>query len=50
MGWFTDLVLLLLHLHANLSTTMIEGTCSSERSVLARPTRRHIPEDGILHE
>jgi hypothetical protein len=25
-------------------------TCSSETSVLTRPARRHIPEDGICHE
>jgi hypothetical protein len=27
----------------------IEGTRSSETSVLTRPTWRHIPEDCILH-
>jgi hypothetical protein len=27
----------------------MEATLSSETSVLARPTRRHIPEDGIIH-
>jgi hypothetical protein len=27
----------------------IEATRFSETSVLIRPTRRHIPEDGILH-
>jgi hypothetical protein len=26
----------------------MEATCSSETSVYNRPTRRHIPEDGIL--
>jgi hypothetical protein len=28
---------------------MMEAILSSETSVLARPTRRNIPEDGILH-
>jgi hypothetical protein len=27
----------------------MEATRSSETSVLTRPTRRHIPEDGTLH-
>jgi hypothetical protein len=27
----------------------MEETCSSETTVLTRTTRRHIPEDGILH-
>jgi hypothetical protein len=31
-----------------ISTLKMEATRSSEKSVLARPTRRHIPEDGIL--
>jgi hypothetical protein len=30
-------------------TVMIESTRSSETSILTRATRRHIPEDGILH-
>jgi hypothetical protein len=30
-------------------TLMMEATCSFETSVLIRTTRRHIPEDGILH-
>jgi hypothetical protein len=32
-----------------LSTLKMEATKSSEMSVLTRSTRRHIPEDGILH-
>jgi hypothetical protein len=28
----------------------MEATHSSETLVLRRPTRLHIPEDGILHE
>jgi hypothetical protein len=27
----------------------MEATCSSETSVYNKPTRRHMPEDGILH-
>jgi hypothetical protein len=34
---------------ADFSTLKIEAICSSEKSVYTRPTRRHIPEDGILH-
>jgi hypothetical protein len=32
-----------------LSTRTMEPIYSSETSVLARSTRRHIPEDGIPH-
>jgi hypothetical protein len=31
------------------STLMMEAIRSSETSVYNKPTRRHIPEDGILH-
>jgi hypothetical protein len=31
-----------------LSTLMMAAKCTSETSVLTRPTRRHIPEDGSL--
>jgi hypothetical protein len=34
---------------ADFSTLKMEVIHSSEKSVLTRPTRRHIPEDGILH-
>jgi hypothetical protein len=30
-------------------TLMMEEIRSSEKSVLVRPIRRHIPESGILH-
>jgi hypothetical protein len=32
-----------------LFTLITEAMHSSETSVLARATRRHVPEDGILH-
>jgi hypothetical protein len=34
---------------SNTSTLKMEATRSSETSVFTGPTRRHIPEDGILH-
>jgi hypothetical protein len=34
---------------ADFSTLKIEAIRSSEPSVHTRSTRRHIPEDGILH-
>jgi hypothetical protein len=34
---------------ADFSTLKVEATRSSETSVHTRSTRRHIPEDGILH-
>jgi hypothetical protein len=36
-------------LHTDFSTLKMEAICSSETSVHTRSTRRHIPEDGILH-
>jgi hypothetical protein len=35
--------------HADFSTLKMEAIRSSETSVHTRSTRRHIPEDGILH-
>jgi hypothetical protein len=34
---------------ADCSTLKLEAIRSSETSVQARSTRRHIPEDGVLH-
>jgi hypothetical protein len=34
---------------ADFSTLKMEAICSSETSVHARTTWRHIPEDSILH-
>jgi hypothetical protein len=34
---------------ANFSTLKMEAICSSETSVYIISIRRHIPEDGILH-
>jgi hypothetical protein len=31
------------------STLMMEATRSSETSIYNKPTRYHIPEDGIFH-
>jgi hypothetical protein len=35
--------------HGISSTLKMEETCSSETSVYNKPTRRHIPDDDILH-
>jgi hypothetical protein len=37
------------HLLTDFSTLKLETIRSSETSVQKRSTRRHIPEDGILH-
>jgi hypothetical protein len=34
---------------ADFSTMKMEAICSSETSVHTRSIRRHIPEDGVLH-
>jgi hypothetical protein len=38
-----------LAVNRNWSTLMMEAIISFEMSVLTRATRRHIPEEGILH-
>jgi hypothetical protein len=49
LTWSDSYLLTLIHRSWIASTLKMEAIRSSETSVNKIPTRRHIPEDGILH-